>query len=437
MAVQEPAQNGAVAQVIPEPVVTRNGAVESLGFVLLCLYVVSGFANEFAIRWFGAKAYLSAIVLVGLPIALILSRNRFRGLHSKMGRWWLFFLLFLLLDAPFSVWRTGTLDLITSYVPRSYLNFLFITAFVTTLDRCRKFMYVNIFASAIALVSCVSFGRYSSDGRLSVPDSLFLANANELGLQLLLGATQFVYLLYQRGALKKVVAVGLIVVSVMYILRAGSRSCMVGAICYCILMIVFSRNKVLVIALVLVSGLVAVATTPSMALRRLMLLFEDSTAPAEASAVASEMSRKELFRRSLVTTLQHPLFGVGPGQFAVYVAKEKTKTGEWAEWLGTHNSYTQISAECGIPCLICYVAVIAICFRLNFRMFKITRGDPGFREVAGLSFTLLSMILAYAVCTNFFHMAYTSTLPNIAGTTLALYWATKQKIQKELDPKFA
>ncbi len=103
--------------------------------------------------------------------------------------------------------------------------------------------------------------------------------------------------------------------------------------------------------------------------------------------------------------------------------------------MGTHNSYTEVSAECGIPALVCYCAVIVICFRLNYGMFRATRDNPVHREVAGLSLALLSGTLVYSIGTFFFHMAYSAVLPGLSAMTVALYFVTKPVIEASAKAK--
>ena len=67
-----------------------------------------------------------------------------------------------------------------------------------------------------------------------------------------------------------------------------------------------------------------------------------------SSAYGSAEQRQHLFWRSLEVTLEHPLFGVGPGNFPIISDS----------WLVTHNSYTQMSSEGGIPALVLYVMVL-------------------------------------------------------------------------------
>jgi O-antigen ligase len=95
-----------------------------------------------------------------------------------------------------------------------------------------------------------------------------------------------------------------------------------------------------------------------------------------ASAHSSTQSRKELLRHSLIFTMHHPLFGVGPGMFEVaddaYAKAQGSKKGSW---LGTHNSYTQVSSEIGIPAFLFFVAAIWMSLKGPYSIYQKTRGD--------------------------------------------------------------
>ena len=407
----------------------HTGLIDTLGFFVLCLYLLSGYANDWSIQLFGSAVYISRAALIAAPLLWILSQNRFRGLGERIGSVWVLFLALLLIDLPFSYWRTGSLNLLVNYITRSYIVFFLITAFATSIKRCRTFLLVQIAGAVVVLASCKVFGATADDGRLRIPNSLFFSNSNELGLQLLIGVPLLAFLFYQSGVLRKAFALISVAASFLYMMRTGSRGCLVGAVFYGLLILFFSRRKVVAIALMLVVMAIGIALTPSAAARRLVLLWNATPqSTAELSALGSKASREELLRRSVIETFKHPLFGLGPGQFAAAVAGEAQKKGQWADWLGTHNSYTQISSECGIPALVCYVTVIVSSFRVNMRLFKRTRDDPNLREMAGISFTLLSGVCVYAICTAFFHMAYTAVLPGLSGLTVALNLSCKPNL---------
>jgi O-antigen ligase len=405
--------------------------VASVGFFLYCAYVLSGFANDWALRLFGNKAYISTIAVVLLPVAWLLSGNALRGLQRPAGKWWAAFLAFLLLSAPFSIWRGGSAIMLWNYIPRNYMMFFYLCAFVTSLRRCRVLMYVNATGAVILLLTCMKFGAAGSaeGGRFEIPESLFYGNANDLGLALLLGLTCFLFLVYQTG-MKRILGLAGILLSVMYALKTGSRGCMLAAIMMFLLIFLSSRNKFATALVALPVMAVSLLLLPSATVHRL-LLFGINASELEAhsvsdvAAIGSQMERQELFKKSLYYTVTHPLLGVGPDQFAVAMAGDLEKRGTHSPWLGTHNTYTQVSSECGIPAFICYCAVLVLSFRSNWRLYRRSRNNPALKDVTNLSFCLLAAVLVYSVSIFFFHIAYSGGLPQLAGFSLALRLASE------------
>ena len=404
---------------------------QRIGLWVLAAYMISGILNEWMVRVAGTKAYLSLIALVALPVVWLASGAALRGLGHPIGRYWAAFVLLLVIDTPFSIWRGGSFALLMDYVPRNYLMFFYAAAVCVSLRDCRRLMYFSMATSLGALLTCASFGRVSDDGRYFVPGGLgFFQNSNELALQLLLGITQFVYLFSQKGVLRKIVSVAGIVGSVPFIFRTGSRGCVIAAAAYCALFVYTSRHRIRVAAIIAGLLIAGALLAPSAALHRILLLTDEShAASSDTSAILSEMSRIDLLKRSISETIRHPLFGVGPGQFPVAIFEEAKAKGEWTQWLGTHNAYTEVSSECGLPALGCYMAVIFFCFSLNVRVWKASRDLPNGADWSNLAIALLSATTVYAVGSFFFHMAYSGALPFLGGQTLALYFAAKQRLQ--------
>lgn len=424
-----------------KPAGRASNSVQTLGFVLLCAFNLSGFANDWCLRLLGTKAYLSTITLVLVPLVWIFSGHALDGLRTKTGLLWTMFLGWMILAAPFSVWRAGSAAMLANYVPRAYLNFFYISTFVASLRKCRQWMYVQIAAGAALLLTCAAFGKIGddpSDARFRIPDSLFFANANELALALLLAICSFLFLLHQRPLLSRIAGIVGIVIASCYAFRTGSRGCVIAASAMLVSLFLLSRSKLkfagLGVALLGIALAIALGAESSPTLHRLSLIVSDGSSEPEAesdlSSVASQQEREELFKSSLRYTIAHPLFGVGPDQFAAAVSEDAERTGEHIAWLGTHNTYTQLSSECGLAALIFYVGVIALCIRSNLRLHRQTRGRPLCQNIAALSQCLLAATVVFAASAFFFHMAYSAYLPIIAGSTVALERAAQTTARK-------
>jgi O-antigen ligase len=411
--------------------------VTSIGFVLYCAFILSGYANDWAIKLIGNKVYISNITLVLLPFVWLLSGNAFRGLQRPVGRWWAAFLVCLLLSTPFSVWKGGSVTMLSNFIPRSFLTFFYICAFTTSLRRCRTLMYVNIVGAVILVLTCLKFGGTggSADGRFAIANSLFFSNSNELGLALLLGVASFLFLVYRPGMGMRLLGAAGILLSTIYALKTGSRGCLLAAVAMFGLIFFSSRNKVKAVIFALPIMGLALLILPTTMIHRLLLFGTDpgvnqAETSEDVAAIDSQLQRRELFKTSLAFTFRHPLLGVGPDQFAVAMSGDAAKEGKRSPWLGTHNSYTQVSSECGIPAFICYCAVLVFCFRSNWKLYRQSRDNPALKDVTTLSFCLLASTMVYAVSTFFFHIAYGASLPMLAGFSLSLRLAAEPLVAR-------
>ncbi|HLK22490.1 MAG TPA: O-antigen ligase family protein [Bryobacteraceae bacterium] len=418
----------AAPSLILQPSPSDVGLGQRFGFVVLCVFAISGYANEFAVQLFNAKAYISTISWILLPLLLVLSGNLLRPFRDKIGILWFAFLAWVVLAVPFSVWKGGSFALLVSYVPHGWLQLSYYAAFLVSVKHCRRLMFFIIASNFLLLLDCFLFGT-TKNGRFEIPHSIFFTNANDLALQLLIAITQFMYLVYQPQVWKHIAGGGAILIALTYMLRTASRGAVLAIVILGVIGFAFAKNRMRLALLGVPAALAALILVPSSVLHRLTLIGlqpEKLTASNmdDASAFASQMERMALFRQSVTYAITHPLFGVGPGQFAVAAYGEAVKSGTQSPWLGTHNSYTQVASECGIPAFLLYTSVIVISLVSNFRIFRRTARLSQYSDLSALAFCTFNATLAYAVCTFFFHIAYSGYLPCIAGMSVALRLGT-------------
>jgi O-antigen ligase len=114
----------------------------------------------------------------------------------------------------------------------------------------------------------------------------------------------------------------------------------------------------------------------------------------------------------LYVTAEHPLFGVGSGNFPALSGS----------WHVAHNSFTELSAEGGILALVLFLLMVGRSFR-NLRYARLSSSDrPEVLIWAGaLRASLASFILGACFGSYeyqflpYFLMAYTSVLYRISG----------------------
>jgi len=394
--------------------------MQRAGFAVFAILTLSPYANEFAIRWFHTKAYISTVAWVLVPVLLLLSGNLLRGFRDLSGCLWLGFLVSITLAVPFSVWKGGSLALLLAYIPHAWMLLLYYASFLISIPYCRRWMFVLIASNFLLLLNCFLFGA-TPDGRFEIPGSMFSSNANDLALQLLIAITQFLFLLYQRELWKNILGGAAIVIALAYMLRTGSRGAFLAVFILACVNIAFAKRRVRLVSIGIPIAAVALLLVPSSVFHRLTLVGSQSdTGFEDESAVASQKQRLALLRQSVMYTLKHPLFGVGPGQFAVAASGDAAKENTGASWLGTHNSYTEVASECGIPAFLLYTSVIALTLVSTFRIFRRTAHLAEFGDLNGLAFCTFNAMLVYAIATFFFHIAYSGYLPAIAGMSVAL-----------------
>jgi O-antigen ligase len=237
----------------------------------------------------------------------------------------------------------------------------------------------------------------------------------------------------------KAFAAGVMVLILVTTFRTGSRGAMIGFVA--VLLVVFLRAPVMgklkiILAGVLFLGIV-LTTMPGRLIARYKTVADEEGDVAEMggsmadSASSSSRSRKVLLRHSLIFTIRHPLFGVGPGMFPVFDDSYSKDIGlSKGTWLGTHNSYTQVSSELGIPAFLLFVAVVAMALKAPYSIYRRTRGDPRLEDMGNAALALHYCLVVYAVTVLFEHIAYTIMLPVFGGLAACLARTAAVEIQR-------
>jgi O-antigen ligase len=190
----------------------------------------------------------------------------------------------------------------------------------------------------------------------------------------------------------------------------------------------FSGKLKLVFAAFLVFALV-VTTAPESVINRYKTLWEDNTDEDGNldEATMSALGRKELLFESIRQTFVHPIFGLGAGNFPVAYSKKLESEGIFHHgYRASHNSYTQISSETGIPGLVFFLTAMGWCFRHTIRLYRGANKSPGQKQIANLAISVFLSLLTFSVTAFFSSQGYRFYLPLLAGLTVALKNAVEQ-----------
>jgi len=141
----------------------------------------------------------------------------------------------------------------------------------------------------------------------------------------------------------------------------------------------------------------------------------------------SAETRKGDLKRSVYLALRNPINGVGMDNFVLYSDRE----------LATHNSYTQVAAELGLPAAAVYILFLIAAIRRLRRIPAPRELDKRQRRLPYLAIGLEASLIGYMVTSFFASVAYLWYVYYLVGYTICVsrLWETSLAIQsKNLPP---
>lgn len=356
---------------------------------------------------------VGGLTIVGFVLAVLGSGTGMLALPVAM--WYLIALFFqLFAAAAFSpVWRGGAFQLVAYTFSKIVLIAIVITLVVTTLGRLRKLIFIQ--ASCFALVAIVSIVESRKVmGRLVGSLNGIYGNSNDLAFAIALGFPLCWIFVHRSTNIVKKLAWIICMAAMGYaVFLTGSRGGLIVlfiSFVICLWEFGFKGGQRFLLVIAAFAAIVVVAFAPKKLIDTRFAAFENPA--ANGSAYGSFQQRQELLFTSLHVTAEHPLFGVGPGNFAVVSGN----------WHGTHNSFTELSAEGGIAALLLFLLMAKNSFS-NLRRAGAHEGDQGELELWGRGLkvamiTLLVGSLFSSIEYQFFPymlMAYTVAFHKIAS----------------------
>jgi O-antigen ligase len=325
---------------------------------------------------------MSVVMLAGL-----LATGRGGELFkTKLGKILTAFTVWTTICVPMSVWPGGSFDVLKGVI-QSVLFIACIIAFARTLKEVKHCMYaLGAAMGTVAVLSLTMFRAATevttgleafgvqappkpgeTEQRLGLFQSATLQDPNFMSLYLLIGLP-FLWLGVRKGGpIARVCCLLALIPVFVAIGHSGSR---MALILFAIGLLMFLKSatrkeRIFALASIIVLFCVMIPFLPETVTNRFMTLFKPSTDTWESKEAADSAAvRLKLLQRSLEMTAKHPIFGVGPGQFAVaenLLAKEEGK--EHGIWYYTHNAYTQTSSEAGILAAILFIWAIVVSYR--------------------------------------------------------------------------
>lgn len=227
-----------------------------------------------------------------------------------------------------------------------------------------------------------------------------------------------------RSLFHKALFAGCALLMVMGILVSFSRGCFLGFIA--LLAFLFWRlgrqHKPLVAVMFLVSIVAFLLLAPGGFMIRILSIFDHSLDP-----VGSATARSAVVLRSILVTLRNPLLGVGIDNFPMMSIRNMV----------THNSYTQVSSELGLPALAVYLMLIVTAIRRLGRVARETYEERSRLRLHYLAIGIQASLIGYAVSSTFYSVAFNWHIYYLVGYAACLWRLNESEKARMGDKKKA
>lgn len=192
-----------------------------------------------------------------------------------------------------------------------------------------------------------------------------LGDPNVFALSVLVFFPAVLYLLNERPLClwQRIFCLGSLPLILAAFVLCASRGAFLGLALALMLMVFRSRHRLFYLLLALM-GIAMMAALPTSPIRRLL-------EPSHSDQRSTNL-RVTVWRAGLRMIQEHPLTGIGSGQFKKRVVGYEDR-GEQAQLIA-HNTYVELAAELGIPALLLFLGI------LGFSLYQLQRN---YRKLRG------------------------------------------------------
>jgi len=375
--------------------------------------------------WFHIGLLLQPILLIGM----FMTNTTKAIFKTDVGRWMTVFTAWVAICVPTSTWKGGSFQILILAVQALVLLF-FMASFIRTLDDCYRVIYV--IAVAMAVVGVLSLIKGSGVNQQDLRVGLgagkdmenTLGDANYLALYVSLGLPFLWFAYTWKRGIVKVALVLMAIPMLATVARTGSRMGLLALAAAALFFLIFASasQRVVLILGGFVCLVVAAMLLPQKITDRFTTFFNPSSA-AEVEAAQSAEARKLMFIRSVEVTLEHPLLGVGPGEFMDAEAKEDIAAGKRGLWHYTHNAYTELSSETGIIGMLFFLYA----FWRSYRGLSQFRSHFPSARVRRAALCIQMAVLISSIGAFFLSIAYSGILYPVLGLSAAFQLAAARQ----------
>lgn len=376
----------------------------SVPMVVLAALIFNHFGRPFEFILSGYKIPFT-IGLIGILAVLV--TGAMRGLWSSPGRPLFGLVVWMLISTPLSTWKGGSTQYVVYLVGLEVVLFLLAASAPRSFRAIRLVCYLTLGAASVYLLIAT---RAKPDSRFDLRGTF--GNADDVALMAGF-ILPFLILLVQQ--IKNPVGQALcLIVGGGWLVRVvgmtGTRTGMIAMACLLAVYFLYGSlvQRISVVMFSFTGFIALLILLPASTLQRFETTFQSFGSEAvveehaQDEAYASVLERRDLMRDAIKMTLQHPIFGVGPGEFMDYRYQflDPGAPGGHKRYFPSHNTYLQVSSEDGMVGLVFYLGFLVATFLSLKRSMKLNRpgSHPYWEFGRQLSITLQAALIYFMVC---------------------------------------
>lgn len=266
-------------------------------------------------------------------------------------------LLFMFLSSFFAVHSTSVSFSHNVIFFKIMVFYFLVVNLVTSEKELNAFVWVIIICCALASLEAIKLYRYYGYARIDNVGGVH-REANYLAATLVLALPLVFQKMNSRNVFEKAISIGLVPTFMVAIVLTGSRSGTLGLMVVLGLLVWRFRRKRLSLFILAFLILATVVMAPGHYWTRTKTIVDYGEERAA-------QSRIDLWKAGLQMFVDHPLTGVGQGNF-LWISPRYTSN-YYRVWTGegyvAHNIFIQLLAEGGIQALLVFLAFVAVTFR--------------------------------------------------------------------------
>jgi O-antigen ligase len=352
----------------------------------------------------------------------------------------------ILATVPTSFWMAGVVANFTDiYVPIALIFMLMVNALSSPRrieQLCSLIVIAFGYVSALVIIDYVRGVNLTEGTRATGPFNGFFQNPNDLALNVAAFLPLAMINVRRPGPVSwRLLCAVISMLMLVVVVLTQSRSGAIGTVAMLLTFVIVARllTPVTVIASVL-AGMLALPAVPESFWTRMASITDPSQ-----DTTGSRAERRLLLDQAVTVFLDHPLTGVGMGQFQNYDAP-----GLRTRWHETHNVLLQVATDLGILGLAVFVFLMLRAFgaawwtraQLSWihRTRSRPRGPPAAAPDDGLEdrervflqthgAAMIACLAGWFVCAMFASVGYNWTFYYLLGLSVAARDVTRARAQ--------